>query len=226
ALAAFDWINMMIYDRTGPFNPANPGQHAPYWWTEDCVQYWLDQNVPAQKLTLGVPFYGYDFGVSPVEALTYRYIVSLNTANAQLDQVNDTYYNGIPTIKAKTQLALDQVAGVMIWEIGQDAFGTNQTYSLLRAIDELVNPITETQEVAQSSLRLFPNPVGEVLTVAMESGIAGTILIRDVQGKLVQSVETNGETQVQIPTAALPAGFYVLVFNNLEKIQSTKFIKQ
>jgi hypothetical protein len=90
----------------------------------------------------------------------------------------------------------------------------------------LVNPITATQEVAQSSLRLFPNPVGEVLTVAMESGIAGTILIRDVQGKLVQSWETNGETQVQIPTAALPAGFYVLVFNNLEKIQSTKFIKQ
>jgi hypothetical protein len=60
----------------------------------------------------------------------------------------------------------------------------------------------------------------------MESGIAGTILIRDIQGKLVQRVETNGETQVQIPTAALPAGFYVLVFNNLEKIQSTKFIKQ
>lgn len=226
ALAAFDWVNMMIYDRTGPFNPANPGQHAPYWWTEDCVQYWLDQNVPAQKLTLGVPFYGYDFGVSPVEALTYRYIVSLNTANAQLDQVNDTYYNGIPTIKAKTQLALDQVAGVMIWEIGQDAFGTNQTYSLLRAMDELVNPITETQEVAQPSLRLFPNPVGDVLMVAMESGIQGTILIKDIQGKLVQSWQTQGETQVQIPTGELPAGFYVLVCHNLEKIQSTKFIKQ
>jgi hypothetical protein len=226
ALAAFDWVNMMIYDRTGPFNPANPGQHSPYWWAEDCVQYWLDQNVPAQKLTLGVPFYGYDFGVSPVEALTYRYIVGLNTANAQLDQVNDIFYNGIPTIKAKTQLAIDKVAGVMIWEIGQDAFGVNKQYSLLRAIDELVGPLSPTQEPSIAAIDVYPNPVADQLFVTLPAGTEGSVMITDIAGRLLKNVPVNGETLLQVPMTEFPAGLYVVVCHNLEKVQSAKFVKQ
>jgi GH18 family chitinase len=226
ALAAFDWVNMMIYDRTGPFNPANPGQHSPYWWAQDCVQYWLNQNVPAQKLTLGVPFYGYNFGVSPVEALTYRYIVNLNTANAQLDQVNDIYYNGIPTIKAKTQLAIDKVAGVMIWEIGQDAFGVNKQYSLLRAIDELVGPLSPTQEPSIAGLDVYPNPVANQLFLTLPAGTEGSVMITDIAGRLLKNVPVNGETLLQVPVDEFPAGLYVVVCHNLEKVQSAKFVKQ
>ncbi|MBK8565264.1 MAG: hypothetical protein IPN76_18455 [Saprospiraceae bacterium] len=32
ALAAFDWVNLMVYDLTGPWDPSNPGQHSPLWW--------------------------------------------------------------------------------------------------------------------------------------------------------------------------------------------------
>jgi chitodextrinase len=52
----------------------------------------------------------------------------------------DTYsgvgYNGITTIKSKTDLAWDQGGGIMMWELSQDAVGT---YSLLSAIhDEVI----------------------------------------------------------------------------------------
>ena len=40
-------------------------------------------------------------------------------------------YNGLPTIRSKTRLGLQEGSGVMIWELSQDATGNN---SLLTAI--------------------------------------------------------------------------------------------
>jgi GH18 family chitinase len=43
------------------------------------------------------------------------------------------YYNGIPTIKNKTQLAMKNAAGIMIWELMYDVADRK---SLLNAIYE------------------------------------------------------------------------------------------
>ncbi|MBU6341930.1 MAG: T9SS type A sorting domain-containing protein [Bacteroidetes bacterium] len=225
ALAAFDWVNMMIYDLTGPFNPNNPGQHSPYSWAVDCVQYWIDKNVPAQKLTLGVPFYGYNFGVSPVEALTYRYIVGLSPSNADMDQVNDIYYNGIPTIKAKTKLALDKVGGVMIWEIGQDAFGANKSYSLLRAIDEQIGQVTAVSQSEVAGLLIYPNPVGEALHLVFPEETNGLLNVSDLQGRMLGQWILDAQSRLDISTSSWPAGMYQLSWSNLERVQSMRFIK-
>jgi GH18 family chitinase len=45
------------------------------------------------------------------------------------------FYNGIPTIQAKTQLALQRASGIMIWELSQD---TMDETSLLNAIFQTV----------------------------------------------------------------------------------------
>ena len=42
-------------------------------------------------------------------------------------------YNGKPTIRKKTRLALKEGAGVMIWEMSQDVQGE---HSLLKVIDD------------------------------------------------------------------------------------------
>lgn len=225
ALSAFDWINMMVYDLTGPWNPANPGQHSPFWWAQDCVQYWLNQGMPAQKLTLGLPFYGYNFGVNPVESFTYRYIIGLSAANAQLDQVGDRYYNGIPTIEDKTQLALDQVSGVMIWELGQDAFGANIQYSLLRAIRNIANPVSGVQDLPDEALSIYPNPVQDQLFIDIPDAAAYQLEILDLQGKLLQSLRIVDLYRVQINTEILCAGMYVLTISDGKKRKSARFIK-
>jgi hypothetical protein len=152
--------------------------------------------------------------------------VGLDTANAQVDQVNDIYYNGIPTIKAKTQLAIDKVAGVMIWEIGQDAFGVNKQYSLLRAIDELVGPLSPTQEPSIAALDIYPNPVADQLFVTLPAGTEGSVMITDIAGRLLKNVPVNGQTLLQVSVDEFPAGLYVVVCHNLEKVQSAKFVKQ
>jgi chitinase len=224
ALAAFDWINMMIYDLTGPFAPNNPGQHSPYWWTEDCIVYWVNQGVPASKLTLGVPFYGYNFGVSPVEAYTYRYIVGQDADHAQTDQYNQVYYNGIPTIEAKTQLALATLSGVMIWEIGQDAFGANIQYSLLRAIDNQIGEVTSAGAPRVAEIFAWPNPATDRLFVRWGREGAAEMRVFNAHGQLERQLRCAGPL-AEIPVQDLAPGWYTFQLYLETGLQTGKFLK-
>jgi GH18 family chitinase len=123
-----DWLNLMTYDD----DKGQPIPHSPYSLVEKSYNYWVKQRgLPPEKAVIGLPFYG-----KPRGKLT-RYN---NLVNAGADPYGDTYdsvyYNGINTIKLKTQFAQKQkMAGVMIWEISQD---TNDNRSLLKAINEVI----------------------------------------------------------------------------------------
>ncbi|MEO6760265.1 MAG: glycosyl hydrolase family 18 protein [Saprospiraceae bacterium] len=226
ALAAFDWVNMMVYDLTGPWDPSNAGQHSPYPWAQQCIQYWKNQGVAGSKLTLGVPFYGYDFGVSPVASFTYRGIVNQDPANAELDETGQKFWNGIPTIKAKTQLALDQVAGIMIWEIGQDAFGANAPYSLLRAIDEVVDAtVVGLSENNPTALEVYPNPVRDQLIVRLPEEGSYRVLIADIQGRIALEQTTSGGTDLELPVGGFPAGMYGITVYSGRRVLVGRFVK-
>lgn len=127
ALAQFDFINVMSYDKTGPWNPHKPGQHAPVNMAADDMDYWTNnRGIAKEKMSLGMPFYGYGFGTNAPESIAYKDIVAQYPGSEDSDQVKVRgggiiYYNGAPTIKAKTVLALEKAGGVMIWQLSQDA---------------------------------------------------------------------------------------------------------
>jgi len=134
--AAYDWINIMAYDATGPWAPGNPGQHSPYSMAVNQFNYWTGRGLPASKAIIGLPFYGYGFGASANQGISYANIVAQYPGAENLDQVGNTiYYNGIPTIKAKTTFAIQNAGGVMIWELSQDAVGSK---SLLTAVNQVI----------------------------------------------------------------------------------------
>jgi chitinase len=138
SLPYFDFVNIMSYDAIGPGWGQAGVEHSPYSMAVSDINTWKARGLTKQKLVLGVPFYGYGFNGY---AAAYDFSSILNqfgTAAAQSDVVGNrcagcSYitYNGIPTIRSKTQLALQEGSGVMIWELSQDAAGTN---SLLAAI--------------------------------------------------------------------------------------------
>jgi chitinase len=115
-----DWLNIMAYD-----GPAVP--HANYEWSIASFNFWLNtKRLPRQKAVLGVPFY------SRPREMPYKEIIAADPVNAQKDCVAGGCYNGIPTIRRKTQYIMKAGgAGIMYWELSQDARGR---FSLIDAI--------------------------------------------------------------------------------------------
>ncbi|MDO6430244.1 glycosyl hydrolase family 18 protein [Flavitalea sp. BT771] len=142
ALAQYDFVNIMSYDKTGPWTPSNPGPHAPYSMAVDDLAYWGGtRGIPKAKMTLGLPFYGYGFGANAPESMSYQDIVNKYPASWNVDQLTVpgggiVYYNGYATIQDKTALALKNAGGVMIWQLLQDATGER---SLLKAINTIIH---------------------------------------------------------------------------------------
>ncbi|MGZ7442202.1 glycosyl hydrolase family 18 protein [Paenibacillus sp. TH7-28] len=126
---AVDWFNVMAYDG------GDGNRHSTYDFAVLSGKYWKEtRKMPAEKVVLGVPFYG-----RPSWA-TYAAILQANpnAYNTDVSMINgmEAYYNGIPTIKKKTQFALEQLGGIMAWELTQDTTDTSK--SLLQAIGDTV----------------------------------------------------------------------------------------
>lgn len=121
AFALVDFYNLMAYDY-------NDFDHSTYNYATQSINYWRGRGLPASKTVLGVPFYGHPTWESYAQLLA-------RGANPYADIFGNVGYNGITTIKQKTNLAFDQGSGIMIWELSQDVTGAN---SLVSAIHEVV----------------------------------------------------------------------------------------
>lgn len=138
----FDYINIMSYDH-GATSSDTPVQHASY---EDFVkdlEYWNTKyGIEKGKLVGGLPFYGFSWdeeldGVDSAGGIRYSNVLkNLGREYSEVDQAKGkTYYNGRPTIAKKCQFVLENdYAGVMIWQLLQDAYGDNADLKLLRVI--------------------------------------------------------------------------------------------
>jgi chitinase len=132
----------MAYDEGG-------ANHSTYDLAVTSLNYWINRGLPAAKANLGVPFYGR----SSSEFVDYKVILQRG-GSPNADSFQGIGYNGIPTMKSKTNLAFDRGAGgIMIWELSEDATGAN---SLLSAIHDVVvsrggtgNPGTGTPPIGQ-----------------------------------------------------------------------------
>lgn len=118
-----DFLNLMAYDG------GDGAAHSPYSFAVSAIDFWSGKGLPARQMVLGVPFY------ARPSWRPYSALVAEDPAAAQQDQLGSDYYNGIPTMQAKTELAIERASGVMIWELTQD---TQDDTSLLGAIDGVV----------------------------------------------------------------------------------------
>jgi len=147
ALAQYDFLNIMSYDHTGPWNPGKPGPHSTYEQAKEDLNYFAtERKIPKEKMVLGVPFYGYGFGpelTSSPLSLNYAEIISQFPNAAATDTIlmptgAILYYNGMATIKNKTALAMEKASGIMIWQLSGDA---PEEKSLLKAINEQIDQL-------------------------------------------------------------------------------------
>jgi chitinase len=139
ALQEFDYVTIMSYDKTGPWRPEVAGHHSPYSMAVEDLDYWIKtRKLDRDKIYLGVPFYGYSFGKTGASSMSYSDIVAKFPGSEKKDQLkmpdgSTLYYNGIPTIRKKVELAKKNAGGVMFWQYMGDTTGDK---SLLKVINE------------------------------------------------------------------------------------------
>ncbi len=140
-LAQYDRVHIMSYDKTGPWRPDQPGPHSPYSMAVDDFNYFSNQRgVEAEKLSVGLPFYGYGFGAGIPSSMAFKNIAlqypqHLDTDSLQVAEGGWLYYNGKPSIRRKAEFARDKGAfGVMIWQLAGDA---KAPHSLLNVINQI-----------------------------------------------------------------------------------------
>ena len=124
-----DFINMMCYD-----NAFGDADVAPYDMALDFINYYSDRGLKPQQMNIGVPFYGYSAGGVTRD---WSEIITLDTLNANRDHdtINAIYFNGLPTLQRKIQLA-KKYGGIMIWQLAEDDYNG---MSLLQIIKNNIN---------------------------------------------------------------------------------------
>lgn len=141
----FDYINLMSYDRNAFTD--TPAQHASYDDFVKDLEYWSTVcKAPKDKIVGGLPFYGYSWDenlkdiVDDVRGIRYHTILEhFGNEAAELDVIDQTYYNGQPTIRKKCNFVKEnEYAGVMIWQLFQDAHNDNQNLKLIKAVGEAI----------------------------------------------------------------------------------------
>jgi GH18 family chitinase len=123
--AIVDYVNVMTYD----------GEiHASMQEFEEGLNYWSARGLPKEKMNIGAPFYS-----RPGE-ISFAKLVQVDPSAAQVDSFEYNgavqMYNGIPTIQAKTRLAMQKTGGIMFWALDHDAQGE---FSLVNAIYQIVH---------------------------------------------------------------------------------------
>ena len=150
AIGSIDWLHIMAYDMGTP--------HSSYGDAISTLTHWKNFGFDKDKLMLGVPFYGKDTS----GAYTYKDIIDTYTPAPDVDLVNGINFNGIDTIKAKTEYACNnEYGGIMIWEISQDS---SDGTSLLTAIGEAIDG-----SIANRGYSMIPP---DTLTATASSGNA------------------------------------------------------
>ena len=123
-----DYIHLMSYD--------HPDQHSTYQQSLSDVSQQLRFGIQPGKLCLGIPFYGRSIQ-NWNQAMAYSDLARQFDLSEGVDLVEGIYFNGPQLVRKKVQYSLEKkLAGVMIWEIGQDT--TDQT-SLLQTINQTLN---------------------------------------------------------------------------------------
>jgi GH18 family chitinase len=118
-----DRVHVMSYNHRHP--------QARFEDSQRDVERMLEYGCPADKLVLGVPFYGRN---AAGRTKTFQELAGFGRLEPDADMLLGYAFNGRATVRAKTRYALDRnLGGIMVWELGQDAADADT--SLLRGIE-------------------------------------------------------------------------------------------
>ena len=236
-----DWVGVMTYDFYGSWLPT-AGPNSPLYgssslsgWIDQSVSYYKAKGIPASKILIGTPFYGWQFNASAMygtstaaSQIVYNSIVPFIQQGwiRQWDAttrvphiVNPTQtrvisYDDAESIAGKMKYVRDQsLGGTIVWALGQDNVGGQQP--LIDAVALGLGLTTgvgmsETTEIPHD-FRLdqnYPNPFNGQTQIQYAIAVPGDYSLRviDLLGRQVALLEDRYH----------PAGSYRSAFSSAE----------
>ncbi|WP_299312992.1 glycosyl hydrolase family 18 protein [uncultured Aquimarina sp.] len=196
-----DFLNIMAYD--GP-------DHGSMGQAQGGLDYWLGRGLPKEKAILGVPFY------CRPQPESYANLLAMG-ADPNSDSFQGRNYNGIPTIKAKTQMALDRAGGIMIWELSHDT--NDQSTSLLKAINQVAGNPCEPDNVAPTVS--LTSPVSGAPFI-VENNVSINVNASDVDGTVTKvAFYVDGNIISEDTSAPYTTNWTAIVGNHTITAQAT-----
>lgn len=212
-----------------------------YWFTAEGsspVNHWVDYaqvggaNVVGTVISLPTPRTGADayleFGFKPSLGQLYPLantgVIQFRMAKSDwsaFDQYNDHSYT-LPAPLAENQK-------ITVYYKGQLVFGIEPAEALLTGGAGTAAPADQKQEAAlaaQSTIRLYPNPVVNNLVIRLAQVNTGAqVKVYNSAGALVAVASLNRSTQV-LSLQHLAAGIYQVIINNGGQITNKQIIKE
>lgn len=128
-----DYLQIMAYDRHWATSKA--GAVAPIGWFEDNLKYAIEHGGGSDKIIIGLPLYGYDWGGDKV-AETVTYVEAIVRADRQGAEVfydeksqapyffygdHEVWFEDVRSMNAKLDV-IDKYnpAGIALWRLGQE----------------------------------------------------------------------------------------------------------
>lgn len=106
--------------------------------------------------------------------------------------------------------------GLAGWPSGSGSLGIAGEWNDIRLTNQLYfviekdGPTGMTDPPAGNSLRIFPNPVRDQLTIESDAAIH-TVKVTDLSGALMKTIEPAGKTSFALSVAGLRPGSYIVI---------------
>ena len=154
------------------------------------------------------------FGLTGLQAQTMYVKENNGTQTAYtLNNVRKLTFSGGNLIVQKTD---NSITGYVLNEL-----------RYLNFTDFTIGIVEQTKLMGKSNLLTYPNPVGDVLHIDLrgEEG-AGTLSILSLEGKVIYTQPTSGNSLVSISMSHLSQGIYICQYANKNTIKTVKIVKQ
>jgi len=192
--------------KAGPVAPLDGGNFN----LARTVAWYLQSGVPAEKIVLGLPYYGLDWPVTSAArqaptsgratARTFSRTVEIAADKGRrFDSLfvspwspyqvagswRQLWYDDEISLEAKYRFALKEgLAGVGMWALGYDA-GRTELWDLLRSMFLIPNSVARSGEAPSNpAVAVYPNPYSDVFSFVIEGWKART---GTIAGEIVDS---------------------------------------
>jgi hypothetical protein len=186
------------------------------------VRFLVDMHEEPSVSPLGVHVAGQFQGLDPAKTRMYSFGGAVWEHIGYVDSIvagtNFVYYNGNTVGDVETLPGACDVFGYRSMGVPND---TVLPVVCFKSCDPCLT--VSVAQAWESKLSIYPNPAHESAFIRLDNYFdAWSLVVRDMEGKLLRSVEGSGEQAIRLEQGDLKAGLYIVTVSDAQGHRSTQ----